>query len=206
MATTYATLQTEIGDFLDRDDLTAVIPTFIQLAEAQMNRIIRHWQMEQRATGTFNDGYFAVPTDWVETIRLSLTGSGTRPLELISHMESAKLRDRADDSSTSGPYYYSMEGGFFRLYPTPAEDTEAEILYIKKIPSLTDAATTNWLLTNHPDVYLYGSLIQSAPYLKDDNRMGVWASLFQGAVQAINQSSDDAKYSGSGLRIKIRSY
>ena len=37
--TTYATLKTAIADFLNRDDLTSVIPTFIALAEADMQRL-----------------------------------------------------------------------------------------------------------------------------------------------------------------------
>ena len=49
--TTYAELQSSIADFLDRDDLTSVIPTFISLAEADMNRQIRHWRQEKRANG-----------------------------------------------------------------------------------------------------------------------------------------------------------
>ena len=80
----YAALKTSIGDFLNRDDLTAVIPAFISLAEAQINRDIRHYEMENRATAQLDSQYLARPTDWVETIRMHITGGGTRTLDLLS--------------------------------------------------------------------------------------------------------------------------
>jgi hypothetical protein len=51
---TYSELQSSMADFLNRSDLTSVIPTFIALGEARMNRDIRHWQMENRASTTID--------------------------------------------------------------------------------------------------------------------------------------------------------
>lgn len=47
--TTYTELKSAIADFLNRDDLETVAPTFIALAEADINRRLRHWRMEKRA-------------------------------------------------------------------------------------------------------------------------------------------------------------
>jgi len=58
----YTELKATIADFLDRTDLTTVIPAFIELAEAQMNRDIRHWRMEERATSNINTEYSNLPT------------------------------------------------------------------------------------------------------------------------------------------------
>ena len=69
---TYAELQTAIADFLIRDDLTSVIPTFITMAEAQLNRDVRHWKMEQRSTAELDDQYLTLPTDWIETVRVTV--------------------------------------------------------------------------------------------------------------------------------------
>ena len=66
---TYANLKTAIADFLNRDDLTNSIDDFIDLAEAHMNREIRHWDMEKRATASLNTQYTALPSDFVEPIR-----------------------------------------------------------------------------------------------------------------------------------------
>ena len=46
----YTGLKASIADFLNRDDLTAVIPDFITLAEAQINRDIRHFKLEARSS------------------------------------------------------------------------------------------------------------------------------------------------------------
>ena len=203
--TNYTDLQTTIADFLNRDDLTAVIPTFIQMAEAQINREIRHWKMETRATGqqSAGDQWMQIPADWVETIRLHLTGSGTSAITLASRATIADIRAKNEDVSTVLPYYYSHADGQFELYPTPVEQTDFELLYYQKIPDLA-SNTTNWLLDDAPDVYLYGSLLHSAPYLAEDARVAVWASMYAAAVQNVNNASEQARYSGSGMTLKVR--
>jgi hypothetical protein len=201
--TTYALLKTAVADFLNRDDLTSVVPTFIALAEADMQRKVRHWRMEKRATAQLDTQFSAIPSDWVETIRFYLTTGETSRLELISQ---AELLDRKQAASAvvNRPRYYAMTGAQFELYPVPDDIYTGELLYFAKIPALSDAATTNWLLTDSPDAYLYGALVHSAPYLKDDARIQVWAALYQSAIDNLNAASDSARYSGTGLRMKIR--
>ena len=202
--TNYTGLKTSIADFLNRDDLTSVIPDFVALAEAQINRDVRHWRMEARANGqqTNLDEYMQIPSDWVETIRLHLTGSGTSTLNLISRDAMADKR-QANNDETGTPTHYTHADGQFQLYPTPSNDTNFELLYYQKIPSLI-SNTDNWLLLEAPDVYLYGSLLHSAPYLADDQRVAVWAQLYGAAVQRLNEVSEDARFSGSGLTLKVR--
>ena len=203
--TNYSNLQTTISDFLNRDDLTSVLPTFIQLAEAQLNRDLRHWKMEVRASGqqTGGDAYMQIPADWLETIRFHITDGGTKPLDLISRKA---LEDkRAGNENMSGtPRYYTHADSQFELYPTPNEDTNTELLYFAKIPSLSDGNTTNWLLEDAPDVYLYGALLHSAPYLAEDERVGVWAQMYSASVSQLNNKSEMSRMSGSGLTVKIR--
>ena len=203
--TNYTNLQTAIADFLNRDDLTSVIPTFIQLAEAQMQREIRHWKMEARATGqqSAGDQYMQIPTDWLETIRLHLTGNGTSAVTMTSRAAMADIRAKNEDVSTKAPYFYCHADSQFELYPTPSEDTDFELLYYQKIPDLA-SNTTNWLLSDAPDVYLYGSLLHSAPYLAEDARVAVWAQMYSAAVQNVNSASEQARYSGSGMTLKVR--
>ena len=201
--TSYATLQTAVADFLNRDDLTSIIPTFIQLAEAQMNRDIRHWKMETRSSGqqSAGDQYMQIPADWLETIRFHVTGGGTSPLDLISRAAMADKRQGANDTSGT-PRYYCHADSQFELYPTPDATTNVELLYYAKIPALSAGA--NWLISEAPDVYLYGSLIHSAPYLQEDGRVAVWAQMYSAAVQRLNDASEKARYSGSGLTLKVR--
>jgi hypothetical protein len=203
--TTYAELKTSITDFLNRDDLDTVAPTFISLAEADLQRRVRHWRGEKRSTAEIDTQYSAIPADFVEAIRFYITGGDTRPLELISQ---AELLDRKfKNLNTSGqPAYYAITAGEIEVYPVPDATYTSELYYNSRIPALSDSTTTNWLLEYYPDAYLYGSLVHSAPYLKEDARLQTWAALYQNAVDAINAESESSKFGGSGRRLKIRSY
>ena len=199
MALTYATLQTQIADFLNRDDLTAQIPTFILMAEAAFNRDIRHWKMETRLDFTVNERYEDVPADWLQTIRLSI--SGKRQLDLVSQAKLMALREGRGDTA-GNPRFYSTSVGQFEFLPTPDADYDASLIYLAKIPELTVSATTNWLLLDSPDAYIYGALLHSAPYLQEDARVAVWAGLYKDAANRLNTSSKADLYGGSGLTMR----
>lgn len=200
---TYSDLKSSIADFLNRDDLTAVIPTFIDLAEAQINRDIRHYEMEARATADVSGQYLDRPDDWLETIRVTLNTTGTRNLSLLSKASMADKRQGAENT-VGEPRFYAHAQNAFELFPTPDGTYTVELLYYEKVAALSDSNTSNWLLSSHPDVYLYGALLHSAPYLADDARLNVWAQLYSVAIQRVNQSSDDAQWSGTGLQLKVR--
>ena len=201
--TTYAELKTSITDFLNRDDLTTVTPTFISLAEADMQRRVRHWRQEKRSNANLNSRYSDVPGDFLEVIRFGVTGDNNSTLEMIS--QSQMLDRRMQNGNTSGsPRYYALTAGEIELFPSPSAITSTELYYYSKIDPLSDSTASNWMLANHPDAYLYGSLIHSAPYLADDSRITMWAALYQAAIDAINAESESVKFGGSGRRLNIR--
>jgi hypothetical protein len=204
--TSYATLQDAIVEWVNETSIVQAVPTFIQLAESGFNRQIRHWKMEKRANGQQSGGdqYMQVPADWLETIRFQLTGSGTSAVTMASRAAIADIRAKNENVSTVLPYYYTHADGQFELYPTPAEDTDFELLYYAKIPALSTQYTTNWLLEEAPEVYLFGSLVQAAPYLAEDARIPVWEQKYKEAVAELNLSSEQARYSGSGMTLKVR--
>lgn len=203
--TTYDELKSSIADFLDRDDLTTVIPDFITLAETKMNREIRHWRMEKRATAVLDTQYSALPNDFLEPIRMSITSGDTSTLEMVGAFEITSLR--AQNLNTAGrPKSFAILDGSIEVHPSPDASYTLEMLYFEKIDALSASNTSNWVLTNHPDAYLYGALLHAAPYLAEDARLQIWASLYKTAIDAINMESEKAKTSGSGRRMKIRSY
>ena len=201
----YTELQSTIADFLNRDDLTAVIPTFITLAEAEFNRRLRHWRMENRASAEVDSQYSAIPADFLEPIRLHLETSNYRTLELISQSDMQSMRMRNLDTSGE-PEYYALTQGEIELYPTPDATYDLEMNYYARIPALSGSNATNWLLTYFPDAYLYGALAHSAPYLGEDARMATWAALLQSAIDGIIREGEQAKFGGTGRRMKIRAY
>jgi len=203
--TTYSELKTNIADFLNRDDLASISSTFISLAEDDLNLRLRHWRQEKRSTADIDTQYSAIPADMLEIIRFYTTSGDTRPLELISQAEMLDRKFR--NLNTSGqPAYYALTAGEIEVYPVPDGTYTSELYYYSRIPALSDSNTSNWVLDYYSSAYLYGSLIHSAPYLKDDARIQVWAALYQNAIDAINTESEKAKFGGSGRRMKIRAY
>ena len=203
--TTYDELKAAVADFLNRDDLATSAATFISLAEAGMQRSLRHWRMEKRANAVIDTQYSAIPADFLQVIRFHITSGTTRPLELISQSE--LLERKANTSNTSGtPSYYAMTAGEIEVFPVPDGEYDAELHYYSEVPALSASNPTNWVLEYFPDLYLYGALVHSAPYLKEDERTQVWAALYRSAIDAINEDSERGKFGGSGRRLKIRSY
>lgn len=202
--TTYSELKTAIADWLNRDDLTATIPNFIALAEAQMNRTIRHRKMVTRATATLDTPYFAVPNDWLENIRFLLNTNPVTPLLYVTPEQ--LIEDQQKYSASGQPMFYTMVGQQFEVLPTPNSSYSSELLYYAKITSLSDSATTNWLLTESPDLYLYGALVQSAPYLKEDARVQTWVALYQQLHEDMRLADERARIGSSKLKPRIRTF
>jgi uncharacterized glyoxalase superfamily metalloenzyme YdcJ len=206
--TNYSELQSSIANWLNRDGdapLLSVIPDFISLAEADINRKLRHYKMIERVDAVLDSRYVQVPNNWLETVRFNITASTTVKLDFIGPED--MLEKRQNNSDTAGiSRYYTQMGEAIEVFPTPAAEYPMQLAYYSKIPNLSDSVTFNWLLQDQPDVYLYGALMQSAPYLLDDARTQTWAGLYQNGLASLQKASDDTRFGGSGRRIIITSY
>ncbi len=200
--TTYDELRTSLASWLNRADLDSVIPDFIALAEAQLNRDVRHWRaISYDQSYTIDARFIDKPSDWLETI--SLTADPAKPpLKLVSMSDMQTMRG-ANADATGEPKYYTHGNSQIEVYPSPGDTYTGELVYFAELPSLADN-NVNWLLTYAPDAYLYGSLVASAPFLHHDERLPTWAQLYAAAVQRLNAESDAAKWSGTGLRMRGR--
>lgn len=203
--TTYDELKASIASWLNRDDLTAVIPDFIALAESSIDRDLRHYKMVQRADATLDSRYVQVPEDWVQTMRFTITSGNTFRIEATSIDDLAQLRQQNNDQP-GRPRLYANVGHEIEVFPTPDTEYQMQLMYFGKTPALSATNTYNWLLQDAPDAYLYGALVQSAPYLNDDARTQVWASLYSNAIQSLQKSSDETRSAGSGLRMRTSGY
>ena len=190
--TTYAELKTAIANWLNRDDLTAVIPDFISLAEARIARDLRHWKQEKRVTTDVNERYENLPNDFIEIRQVQHTSGGS--ISSVSSVEMEKLRAASDAGGK--PKYVRLTADQLEFYPTPDASYSISMLYYGRIPALSDLEPDNWLLRDAPDVFLYGALLQSAPYLVDDARVQVWAGLYQSGIEALNVENEKARVSG----------
>lgn len=202
---TYTDLKASIADWLNRTDLTAEIPDFISLAEAQMERTLRTRQMIVRANATFNAEFGATPNDFLEVKSFKL--SGTNPPTPLSFMTIDALDAESTKYTASGrPRFFGVVGVQFRLVPSPDSNYATELTYYAKLTKLSASVATNFILESSPDAYLYGSLLQAAPYLQDDNRISVWASLYERALTDLQVADDRGATSGGALITRARSF
>jgi hypothetical protein len=202
---TYAELKTSIGDWLNRSDLTNAIPDFISLAEAQVERTLRTRQMIVRANASFDAQYGSVPADFLETKSLKLTSTNPQtPLQFLSI--DALDNEAANYTASAKPKFFGVVGGQFRLVPTPDATYTTELTYYAKLTKLSSTVTTNWLLASSPDIYLYGALLQAAPYLQDDARIQVWSSLYDRAMSELQTADDRGASSGGALLTRAKTF
>lgn len=200
MITNYSTLQSTIASYLNREDLLAQMPTFIQLAEADMNTRLRTREMIVRAEATSSNEYVQLPSDWVEAINLQIV-DGTSPLRYVTLDEADRIIKTNEFNQVMA---YSLMNGAIELVPPPGDDVDIEMVYYGKIPALSAQQTTNWLLTKAPDVYLYGACLHAQPFLMDDQRMPVFATLYNSRIEALNEESMKSTHSGSPLVARAR--
>lgn len=197
---TYAALQTSVAGWLNRADLTAAVPDFIALAEPQITRrLIKDGpvrQMLTRADAVITGEYSVLPTDFMGIRSMYVSGmtSGSK----IEFCEPDKIADAKirEPNACGDPRLWAIFGNTIQFWPWAAdsEGFSIEIGYWQSIPPLSNTNTTNWLLATYPDAYLYGALVQSAPYLKDDNRLTVWGTLFTTILDDIVAADKIARF------------
>ncbi|MBR1122110.1 hypothetical protein JQ628_11340 [Bradyrhizobium lablabi] len=208
--TNYTTLQTAATEYLGRDQdttLIARIPSFIQLCEAKLNRTLFVRQMEQRSvttldTGTTDPEFVSLPSDFQSMRRIRLSSVSGKPcLEFRSGTQMDEIRYSA--ANVSGrPQFFTIMGDEIELLPTPDQNYDVEMVYRKNIPALS-SNTTNWLLDLAPDAYLYGTLLEATPYLKNDERIQVWAAGFSNAIDALNNLGMTSTFNAGPLTMRV---
>lgn len=198
--TTYAELQTALANWLDRTDLTSRAPEFITLAEAKLNRDLRVRPMQSVVSTTMSSSTVALPSDWLKFESIWYESSSTRyELKNVPVQE----YNRFDPGSTSVPTGYYIAGSTVYFTPTADSDYTVGYIYYQKIPALTDSNTSNWLLASHPDIYLYGTLLEATPYLKDYPEVPLWLAAFTQTIDQLKKSDRDSK---SGVALRARTY
>lgn len=197
---TVANIKLAVGSFLNRSDLTSLIPDFIELAQAKLNRDVRVPQMLTRSDlATVDSQYEDVPTGWLETVRYSIASDPPTRLEYITPEAMDEKREYLNDSGK--PQYFTVVGDEFEFLPSPDQTYAGSHVYYTAL----DLTTTNWLLTSHPDVVLYGALCEAAPYVMDDERLPMWKSRYDDAMRSLGVSGARREIAGSP-KATIRSF
>lgn len=203
---TYSDLQTSIASHLDRSDLTSVIPDFIALFEANANvdKAIKTIfnRTSTSVTTVAAQNYISTPSNFLDAEALILLNAGSK--NVITNYGTPSSLYTAFPQTTNGfPGGFITQASKLELARTPDAAYSGTLYYYSKIPALSTTNTTNWLLTNYPNLYLYGSLTAAEVYMGTDQRLQVWGNLYDNFLQKLGGATDRSKYSGSPVTVKL---
>ena len=192
MSLTYTTLQTQVHtNYLKRPDLVSITPSLITMAENEINRRLRPLQMEEITSFTLGIGdntksLTAISASIDSVIRVWKTVNNV--FEEIVYLDPLQFLGQRQIAGNPGqPNYYTIQGGSTMYFERTADQAYTIYVHIsKKFALATD--TTNWLSENHEDAYLFGTLAQAEPYMKNDKRIVVWRTLFEAVLSQIEES------------------
>jgi hypothetical protein len=177
---TYSELVSEVGSWLNRTDLDAKIPTFIRLFEARMNRKLRNPDME--VTFSFT------------------TVAGTMSYALSSSVR--QLRDvyLATDTSTEATTY-TVTAETIEFDADPGTGQTVYYSAFVTLSGLSSGNPSNWLLDDHPDAYLYGTLAEAYAHLRDEEAAATYKGLTDEAISEIQREANEKRLPAGPLQM-----
>lgn len=195
---TYSELKTTIASYLARSDLTAMIPTFIQLAELRLRRELRTRQMLVVATAstTGGDSTVGLPTDFLAMRDIHVN---TNPITTLSYAAPNAFYNSYRATESGKPTEYTVLATELQLSPVPDSTYTLQMLYYAQPYFMSDSNPSNVFLVNFPDALLYAALGEAEPYLMNDARLQTWASLYDRAISSITISDQSSEYSGQPM-------
>lgn len=207
---TYANLQSAIAAWMDRTDLTSVIPDFITLFETTANTEIplrtNYNLTKTDLTTTANVAQVNLPSDFLEAKTIV---NQTNPVVVLTPYTPASLYTLVTTPTTPGPPKgFTFIGGTtqqIELAPIPDQAYTLRLYYYKRVVALSSSNTSNWLLQYFPNLYLFGSLVAAEAYLGTDPRIKMWGDLYDDQLQKLNGSTDRSLYGGTPIRVQVDS-
>jgi hypothetical protein len=195
---TYTNLQAALASWAGRSDLTSVIPDCITMAESKMNRYLRTKDMvghvfDFGVVNSFMPADFGGVKSFV--MNLSSTHISSVPDYALEYMPDDKMASYGN--CTGKPKFYNVSGGRFNFSPTPDSDYLATLTYYVKIAALSGSNASNWVLTSHPDAYMYGAMGEICGYLRDPVGAKTWETAMYSILDEIQGISAKDQAGGS---------
>lgn len=193
--TTFTTLQEDLRRYLERgftlesDQIVyEQLPRLINLAERRIARELKVEGLINVITSTMSPGLavYPKPDRWRSTVSFNF-GIGNEYNQLFPRSYEYVRSYWPDRSQTDVPLFYAeYDYNNWIIAPTPDAAYPFEVLVYQILPLLDDTNQTNWLTEYAPQVLLYASLLEATPFLKNDERLGLWQQMYDRAAQALN--------------------
>ena len=185
----YAWLQSRVIDWLHRKDLAARIPDFVTMAEARINRVVHARGMEIEANLIFAAG--------VREVRLPAGFDTPIAARIIDGDHQCRLtgavpEQLADSAHTGEPTHWAIDGSFLALN-RPVDRERTAVLRYRGLLRLSNTNPNNSVLTKYPDVYLYGTLMAAATWIRDQDSLAMWAPMFDTAMKELNRNESRSR-------------
>lgn len=184
---TYADLKSAIATWVNRTDLTSVIPDFVRLTESDIRNDVRVQAMEQFSSGTLTGETLAHPARFLFARRLVV---GSLP---YTYVTSERYQDLSYARATD-LVFTSIGQSLYILNGKSGDDYS--LIYTQAFAALSADSDTNWLLTNAPDVYLYGACKHAATYLASQADEVRFTALYNSAISRVNRQEQRAAFGG----------
>jgi hypothetical protein len=198
--TSYTTLVSTVENYLARTDLGTVIPDFIELAQERLSRDLRVQEMLKVATATTTSGdkNIAFPSDFLELREIHIDGT---PMVNLEYQTPDQFFRNGKAHQSGQPECFTMIGAEFQFAPVPDGTQTVQILYYAKPTFISTTTASNDFLAYFPDALLYATLAEAEPYLMNDDRIAVWASMYDRAIANIKENDKGATFSSASLSV-----
>jgi len=188
---TFSSLQEDVRRYLERgftaesDPLVyEQLPRLINFAERRIAKELKIQGFIRVMAAEIKTGVavYLKPDRWRETVSMTLAGKPIFPRSVEYVRSYWPVQATVGETEFYADYDYTH----WLFAPTPNTDAQLEVIYYELPPLLDDSNTTNWLTAYAPNVLLYATLLECAPFLKNDERIDTWQTLYDRGAQALN--------------------
>lgn len=196
---TYADLQSAVSNWLKRADLVNYTADLIMLGETWIYRHARTRAMESSLSVVIASGVAALPSDFIALKNLRISGSPTTPLAI---RPAEWIYDQYPMRGSGGiPQFVGVEGSSLIFGPSPDSGYTIIGTYYANLGAVSSSAHA--LFTANPDLYLFAALAEAEAFVKNDQRVVMWAARRDQALMDANKVAQESRYTGSALSVRV---
>lgn len=194
----YNELIEQIKAYSNRTDalFVAQIPNFITQAISRIYSEAKTIGFQEIQAGnpvfTVGSAFIQKPADWKETISLSyvIPGAEATRVYVLSRTYEFCRTYSPITTTTGNPVFYADYNlptpgpGSIFLTPIPAVGYQYELIYLR-LPAFGAATQQNFIADRYPSLILYASLLEAAPFLKDDERIAMFDTRYNKELSTV---------------------